>query len=497
MTRSEQIPRKQIPKIKIKKYIRKDITMKNIKKLLGAILILAMLCSMSITAFAATNDSITVTNAPAGELYSIYKMFDLSVDDVENPTAYRYSVNEGWAAFFAEGGAGAEHVTIENGVVTEVKDVAELAKAAAAWEEKPEALATLEAGEDRTVKFDELDNGYYLITSTLGTVSMIRTTPAESDVTVEEKNPEDTIIKEVKEDSTGEYGKENDAQVGDTVEFKSEATLLANTTNVKIHDTMDEGLTYNDDVKIYVDDGFETELDSEYYEIQATPDEGETFTIKFTQEYLDTITESTTLYLKYTAVLNEKAIVKDENGVVIVDQYNKTKITYGNKQSVEDQTKTTTHVSGVNKYAEKIENLAGAEFALKKGGQTVMLVKLDDCNYRVATAEEIAVTENNVTVDKFVTVESGDILIWGLDSDDDYTLEELKAPEGYNKLAGDIEFTVTEDNKSMTDVENKSGTELPETGGIGTTIFYIAGGILVLAAVVFLVTRKRMGSNEE
>ena len=468
--------------------------MKTTKRLFGMILAIVMICSMSITAFAATNDSITVTNAPKGELYSIYKMFDLSVDDVEDPEAYRYTVNEDWADFFAANGAGAAYVTIENGVVTAVSDAAALAKAAAAWDAKPAALETLEAGEDRTVKFDNLENGYYLITSTLGTVSMIRTTPADKDVTVKEKNPEDTIIKEVKEDSTGEYGKENDAQVGDTVDFKSEAKLLPNTTNVKIHDTMDEGLTYNDDVVIYLDAEFKTALNTEYYEVQDTPDEGETFTIKFTQAYLDTLTETTTLYLKYTAVLNEKAVVVDENGIAIVDQYNKTKITYGNKQSVEDQTKTTTHVSAVNKYAEKIENLAGAEFALKKDGKVVMLVKLDELNYRVATAEEIALGN---TVDKFVTVEAGDISIWGLDSDDDYTLEELKAPEGYNKLANDVVFTVNADNSSKTDVENKTGTELPETGGIGTTIFYIAGGILVLAAVVFLVTRKRMGAHEE
>ena len=473
--------------------------MKHMNRILALALALIIVLGLATTAYAATNDSITITSAVNEETYKIYKMFDLSVDNAEAPTAYSYTVNDDWAAFFGEDGAGAQYITIENGYVTAVTDVAALAAAAAKWEGKPTEKQSVVAAEGVAV-FDGLENGYWLVTSTLGTVAMIETTPDDENVTIEEKNPEDTIIKEVKEDSTGAYGDENDAQVGDTVEFKSEATLYPHTTNVKIHDTMDSGLSYNGDVKIYTSYNAETKefsnpLNEGVYTVQATPDAGDTFTISFAQTYLDGLTGATTLYLKYTAILNDNAVVKDEKGIVIVDQYNKTKITYGDKQSVEDQTKTTTHKSAVDKYGNEIPNLAGAEFSLKKAGAVVKLIQLDELNYRVATAKEIA-DEKVKTTDTFITADSGDIVIWGLDTDEDYTLVEIKAPDGYNKLDAEVKLEVKADNSSVNQVLNQAGIELPSTGGMGTTLFYAIGGLLVAAAVILLVTKKRMASAE-
>ncbi len=469
--------------------------MKTTKRFLAMVLTLIMVMSLATTAFAAEkNDSITINSAKIGETYTLYKMFDLVVDNEETPTKFSYTITAGWEPFFTEDGAGAQYITAENGYITDISDAAALAKAAANWRDKPGALKTMEAASE-TVVFDGLENGYYLITSTLGTVAMTETTPDKSAVTITEKNPVDTIVKEVKEDSTDKYDEKNDAQVGDTVEFKSEATLNPHTTNVKIHDTMDSGLTYNNDVKIYTSYNAETkefsdELEAKYYTVQSTPDTGDTFTISFTQEYLDSLNGATTLYLKYTAVLNEGAVVKDANGVEIKDQNNKTKITYGEKQSVEDQTVTTTHKVTVDKNAEGVENLADAVFKLKKDGEVVKLIKLDELNYRVAKSDE------DDAVDTFITVATGDIVIWGLDTDDDYTLEEIAAPSGYNNLSEDVAITVNADNSTKIDVENKAGTELPSTGGVGTTLFYVFGAILVLGAVILLVTKRRMDMME-
>ena len=97
----------------------------------------------------------------------------------------------------------------------------------------------------------------------------------------------------------------------------------------------------------------------------------------------------------------------------------------------------------------------------------------------------------------------GNIHVSGLDADT-YYLREVQAPAGYNKLAGDIEFKIvptTGENNTLTyttvvaEINNQSGSELPSTGGMGTTLFYILGSVLVLGTVVLLITRKRMRAN--
>ena len=100
----------------------------------------------------------------------------------------------------------------------------------------------------------------------------------------------------------------------------------------------------------------------------------------------------------------------------------------------------------------------------------------------------------------------GKIAIDGLDADT-YYLREIQAPAGYNKLAEDVEVVITGAAKAdgsdtltyqtvVAEVNNQSGTELPSTGGIGTTIFYVVGSILVVAAIVLLVTKKRMDHKD-
>ena len=88
-----------------------DIIMKAMKKALAIVLTLTVALTMGMavtaTSFAATNDSITVNNTLSGETYKLYKLFDLSVDDEDDPSAYSYTVNSGWEDFFAEGGDGA------------------------------------------------------------------------------------------------------------------------------------------------------------------------------------------------------------------------------------------------------------------------------------------------------------------------------------------------------------------------------------------------------
>ena len=466
--------------------------MSRTKRMVSLVLIMAVLASMAVTAMAA-NDSITIKNARKGEKYQLYKLFDLSVDNADNPNAYTYTVNSAWKSFFD--GEGAEYITLVDGRVDDIKNgktgAADLAEAAAAWSGKPapvktETCETTGDALEGTVVFEELENGYYLITSSLGTVAMTETAPGKSVVEIDEKNPVDTITKQVKEDSTGVYGEKNDAQVGDKVEFKSVATILKNTRNVKIYDTMEAGLTYNAGSVEIADLTKGTD-----YTVDENTD-GYAFVITLNESYLNKLEKAETdLTLTYTATLNEKAIVITGNegnkSTEIDDQINKIRITFGDAQFVEAETVTTTHKFSVHKHAkDSTANLAGATFSLKKGDTVVKLIKIDEKNYRVANGEETGAGET------FTTVEDGDIVIWGVDSDNDYALEEISAPDGYNKLAADVPVTVNADNSTRVDVENNTGTQLPTTGGMGTKMFYIVGMMLMTGSAVMLITKKRM-----
>lgn len=466
------------------------------KKFVSLVLALVMVMAMMVPAMAeeapatpVKNNSITIKDANVGETYNLYKLFDLIVDSETEPESYSYTVNEAWKAFFTGTGAGAQYITVNGaGYVTAISDAAALAAAAETYAETNKiAVVQTVTATTTTVEFANLENGYWLITSTLGTLAMTDTTPAKQKVEITEKNPENTIEKQVKEDSTGNYGESNDAQVGDTVEFKSTAVLNPHTVNVKVHDTMTSGLTLNKD-SIAIN-GLTKDVD--YTVVTEGLTDGCAFEITFTETYLASLTAQTTLTITYTAVLNENAVVKGDDGVAIVDQNNKTKLTYGDGSStVEDTTTTTTHKFTVNKYAAGVENLAGAVFQLKKNGTVVNLIKIDELNYRVANGNEEG------AVDRFTTVAAGDIVIWGVDADSDYTLLEVEAPAGYNKLPAEVPVTVNADNSTKVDVENQTGNELPSTGGMGTTMMYIGGGLLVAFAVIMLATKRRMNAAE-
>jgi LPXTG-motif cell wall-anchored protein len=101
------------------------------------------------------------------------------------------------------------------------------------------------------------------------------------------------------------------------------------------------------------------------------------------------------------------------------------------------------------------------------------------------------------------TFTAGNVTIYGLDLDLDYELVETKAPTGYNLLETPVTVEKTKDDDGKVTgfapltVENSNGSSLPQTGGMGTTIFYAVGGILVVAALVILITRKRVRRMEE
>ncbi len=472
--------------------------MKHARKLASLLLALVMVFALATTAFAAGTNSITVNGAQKGETYKLYKMLDLSVNEAN--TAYSYTVNTAWNDFFTSG-AGKDYVDIDaQGYVTwktgkdTAADMEAFGKAAAAFASTnsitPVDTKVPTADEEKagSFTFDNLEAGYYLITSTYGTLAIVDTTPTKPAATVNEKNKGTIPDKLVKEDSTNTWGEENSAQIGDTVYFQTTFTVVKGAVKYVLHDKMDDGLTLNAD-SIAVE---RLTKGTDYTVVVSTTEDplndGCTFEIRFEQSYLDAITADTTLTVTYNAVLNEDAdITAGEN--------NDTKITWGDASTSEwDRTNTKTYKFSVLKYAAADgtkQPLAGATFQLKDAsGNVVKLIKVSDTEYRVANGVETG------AVDSFTTVASGKIVIKGVDLDK-YTLVETAAPAGYNTLKAPVEVTVLATNALTVEVPNASGTLLPSTGGMGTTIFYVLGSILVVAAVVLLVTKKRMSASDK
>lgn len=470
--------------------------MRKMKKLASLMLALVMVFSMAMTVTAAkgtnTNDGkITINNAVKGQTYTIYEILQLESYDTDK-NAYSYKATDAWKNFIESADIKDVYVIVDaNGYVTwktgaSASDFAALAKEYAKKLDSNQGQKEATSG---TVEFTGLNLGYYLVDSTLGTVCSLDTTNPE--VTIEEKNGEPTVDKNVKENSNDTWGKKNDASVGDTVYFETTINVVdGQPKNYVLHDKMSEGLTFNSEsVEVKVNG---TKITGGYtLKTEGITDEC-TFEITFAD---GTLKPNDVVTVTYSAVLNEKAVIYDNANT------NDTKLDYGDNGTTEwVQTKTYTYKFDLVKTDTNNKVLTGAEFKLydaETGGNEIALVKESDGGYRVATSAEKSASGFEAAV-----IEAGKVTIKGLDAGT-YWLEETKAPEGYNKLSGRVEVKIEDKNLDATvdagtwtaggvKVENKTGTELPSTGGMGTTIFYVLGSILVIGAAVLLITRKRM-----
>lgn len=486
--------------------------MKHAKKFASLLLALVMVFALATTAFAAqegtlTGGSITINDAVAGQTYKAYQILYLESYNTESG-AYAYKANSAWETWLKTQTSyvsfdAQDYVTWVQGA--DVAAFAKLAQVEAAKMTDADATATA-AAEGKTystVTFSNLKLGYYLVDTTLGTLCSLDTT--NPSVVMQEKNEVPVPEKTVKEDSNNTWGDSNTAQIGDTVEFKTVIHAKKGAQNYKLHDQMEAGLTLNQN-SITVKVG-ETALtkDTDYtvaFDVACKDKNGADatcdFEITFMQTYLDSITADTDIVVTYTAVLNKDAEIADATND------NDTKLDYGdNSHSEWDKTTTKTFMFDIIKTDSSMKVLNGAKFELydaQTAGNKIDLVKVSDGVYRVATA-----TEKGAEGFTSAVIEAGKATVKGLDANTTYWLEETEAPAGYNKLAGRVEVKIENSNltTNMTgdtwatdnggvQITNNSGTELPSTGGMGTTIFYVLGSILVIGAAVLLVTKKRM-----
>lgn len=372
-------------------------------------------------------------------------------------------------------------------------------------------------------KFTGVDKGYYLIVETkTGTIAggasdtyslHMLDTANQDELEVKTKESVPTVEKKVQEknDSTGEtsWGDSADHDMGDVINYQITGTVSSQYENYKSYyysfaDTMADGLTLNKaSIKITIGD---TDVTEQFAIV--TEDHKFTATANLKELTGVTITGKTSIIVTYTATLNENAVVGEagnENRVYLEYENNPYHAGDGDPETPdepdepgktpEDVNVVFTYTVTVNKVDAETKPLEGAGFTLYKWDASQ--------NDWVAVGEEI----KNVTTFKFERLDEGK-----------YKLVETTVPDGYNK-ADEIEFeivstldgtelkklevrdsagkesnafTVDMTNGNIsTDVVNTSGTRLPETGGMGTTMFYALGGLLVVGAAVVLVARRR------
>lgn len=487
------------------------------KKLLTAILVVTIVLAMAAPAFAAeANGTITINGIGADATYAIYKVLDLESYD-HTSGAYSYKVNAAWTAFAQTDDAKAYITVDEAGYVTWVNGeddatVAAFAKLALAYA-KANGIAPVQSsaneGEfvitENSGKFSNLELGYYLVDSTVGALCGLTTT--NPDASINAKNGTPTVDKQVQEDSTNQWGDKNTADVGQTVNFRTTISVHAGAENYILHDKMSAGLTFDSaSVKvthIQTGEGTTSDVDASNFTVITEDLEDDcTFEVCFTQSFCDGLETNDKLIVYYSAMLNRNAIVAADGNP------NEAWLEYGEEHNTtHDTTQTYTFGFDIIKTDSQNTLIDGAQFKIYDaltGGKEIGVVLMDDgVTYRRARADE---EENGLTVP--IEVNDGKVRVVGFDNGT-YYLEETVSPEGYNKLTARQKFIIADSNLdsvfndgiystgSGVHVVNKTGTMLPETGGTGTMLFILIGGIMVMFAGVVLVSKKRLSKVAE
>lgn len=487
------------------------------KKIIALIMALALVMGLAITASAQTintgaggNATITITNASKGETYSVYKVFGATVTGAAEggSIAYTGDVPESLSNYFVEDTAG--NISRKDGVTDEA-----ILGALKTWADSATAVKSVECTDGSALVFTGLEYGYYVVKSSQNSGAAITVTSTNPTATIVDKNSTTpaNLTKTIDD---------NDVNFGDTVtytvtfktsNFDGAGTAAKKITKYTIEDTLPEFLTDVTVTSIKVDD---TAIETKQFENK-----------KIDIAWVDASGASlynngATVTITYTAKITDEAAIAgngNENKVTLT-WTNEDNITGGGDGDFVKTAITSTYALALKKVNQSGANLAGATFQfpfyVKEAADT-------DGAYIYAGIESGTGLTNTIT-----TPDSGEIVVKGVASGT-YNVTETAAPNGYNKLTGDVAITVETTNATTTNVTkyldangnvvetgtdnatavtytnnalaasvqivvNKTGSALPSTGGIGTTLFYVIGGLLMTGAAVLLITKKRMSN---
>lgn len=460
------------------------------KKLFALLLALVMILSLATTAFAAeTTYTLTLEDAQEGHTYTAYQIF---AGDLNESTLSNIVWGSGVTAAGQEALGNA--ATKAESLKTQA-DAEAFAAAVASYLGTAAGSVTIAEGKTSGT-IPGLEAGYYLVQTTA--------TPDENGVKtyyIMKVVKDTTAIIKADAPEVEKTVNDNDVNIGDTVTFTLTATMPSNlqgyeTYQIVFHDTLSSGLDFVEgSVKVTVAGDDKTSA------FTVTEENG-ALTISCTDVLTQGATASSKIVVTYNAIIDDDAV----SGTAGIS--NKVYLEYSNNpngegtgKTPEKEVKVYTWKIPVFKYTGDDTPLAGAGFTLYTDSGCTQAVNLvaNGTTYKVCTQTGCT---DHTHVTEIVTGDTGKFVIDGL-AKGTYYLKETTTPAGYNTC--DVVTVVIGENGALTQngtgtsevrIQNNSGATLPETGGMGTTLFYVFGAILMLGAAVLLVTKKRMAVAE-
>ncbi|MBR3917365.1 MAG: isopeptide-forming domain-containing fimbrial protein [Clostridia bacterium] len=437
--------------------------MKNAKKVFAMLIVLALAISMAIPVSAASGTITIDPGASDKETYKAYKMADLDYIAATQGSgakyAYTVASDSPWRVFWTEnaaatavfdvqasvGDASTYVITAKTGVANVSDKMVAFAKAAITYAEgnntiKGQAKTAVKSGNNMVIS--GLEDGYYVVDTTMGTFCSIDTVAGQGNVDIEEKNAIPQIGKSITNINNAASFTETDTatvKIGDIVEYTIEIPVEAGAINYKVVDTLAPGLTL---VKDETGASVTASNWKDAFDVSAgiTFNNESTFANNVITLVLDGEENlvGETITITYYAQVNENAVVDGDN-------INDAKLYYGQKSSY---THDTVNVSSLSFTINKIDGqtqgaLAGAEFELYEGSTKLNFTEQADGSYLYDEDGTAVLTSGD----------DGKIIIKGL-SDGSYTIKETKAPAGYNILLNELsqelsaEFNANESLKS-------------------------------------------------